>query len=103
MDSELQVIGIVVRHKVSFLIDIGAAFSLLTSSKGPLPEKAMAPTPVLLPGKSHGWRSLVGGSPWGHKGSDTTEQLHFTLLNQLCIEKKRKEVIPTVISTAQMT
>ena len=43
MDSELQVIGIVVRHKVSFLIDIGAAFSLLTSSKGPLPEKAMAP------------------------------------------------------------
>ena len=25
------------------------------------------PTPVLLPGKSHGWRSLVGYSPWGHK------------------------------------
>ena len=24
------------------------------------------PTPVLLPGKSHGWRSLVGWSPWGH-------------------------------------
>jgi len=23
------------------------------------------PTPVLLPGKSHGWRSLVGCSPWG--------------------------------------
>ena len=35
------------------------------------------PTPVLLPGKSHGWRSLVGCSPWGHKESDTTEQLHF--------------------------
>ena len=31
------------------------------------------PTPVLLPGKSHGWRSLVGYSPWGHKESDTTE------------------------------
>ena len=31
------------------------------------------PTPVLLPGKSHGWRSLVGCSPWGHKESDTTE------------------------------
>ena len=28
-------------------------------------EKAVAPTPVLLPGKSHGWRSLVGCSPWG--------------------------------------
>ena len=36
------------------------------------------PTPVLLPGKSHGWRSLVGCSPWGRKESDTTEQLHFT-------------------------
>ena len=34
-------------------------------------------TPVLLPGKSHGWRSLVGCSPWGCKESDTTEQLHF--------------------------
>ena len=35
------------------------------------------PTPVLLPGKSHGWRSLVGHSPWGLKELDTTEQLHF--------------------------
>ena len=35
------------------------------------------PTPVLLPGKSHGQRSLIGYSPWGHKESDTTEQLHF--------------------------
>ena len=35
------------------------------------------PTPVLLPGKSHGWRSLGGCSPWGHWGSDTTEWLHF--------------------------
>ena len=39
------------------------------------------PSPVLLPGKSHGRRSLVGYSPWGHKESDTTEQLpfHFSL------------------------
>src|SRR5574341_1244291 len=35
------------------------------------------PTPVLLPGKSHGWRSLVGCSPWGYEESDTTERLHF--------------------------
>ena len=35
------------------------------------------PTPVLLPGKSHGWRSLVGCSPWGHEESDRTERLHF--------------------------
>ena len=36
------------------------------------------PTPVLLPGKSHGWRNLVGCSPWGCWGSDTTERLTFT-------------------------
>ena len=35
------------------------------------------PTPVLLSGKSHGWRSLVGCSPWGRKESDRTERLHF--------------------------
>ena len=31
------------------------------------------PTPVFLPGESHGWRSLVGCSPWGRTESDTTE------------------------------
>ena len=35
------------------------------------------PTLVLLPGKSYGWRSLVGYCPWGHKESDMTEWLHF--------------------------
>ena len=35
------------------------------------------PTPVLLPGKPHGRRSLVGCSPWGCEESDTTERLHF--------------------------
>ena len=34
------------------------------------------PTPVFLPGKSHGQRSLAGCSPWGHKVSDTTERLN---------------------------
>ena len=36
------------------------------------------PTPVLLPGKSHGWRSLVGYSPRGRQESDMTERFHFT-------------------------
>ena len=45
--------------------------------KAPNLEKAMAATPVLLPGKSHGQKSLVGCSPWGRKESDTTERLHF--------------------------
>ena len=35
------------------------------------------PTPVLLPGRSHGRRSLVGCSPWGRWELDTTERLHF--------------------------
>ena len=38
------------------------------------------PTPVLLPGKSHGWRSLIGCSPWGRYELDTTERLHFHAL-----------------------
>ena len=39
------------------------------------------PTPVLLPGKCHGQRTLVGGSPWGHEESDMTERLHFSLFH----------------------
>ena len=40
-------------------------------------EKAMAPHSSTLAWKIHGWRSLVGCSPWGREESDTTEQLHF--------------------------
>ena len=42
----------------------------------PFATRKWQPTPVFLPGKSHGSRSLVG-SPWGHKESDTTEWLHL--------------------------
>ena len=35
--------------------------------------------PVLLPGKSHGCKRVVGYSPWGRKESDTTERLHYSL------------------------
>ena len=44
------------------------------------------PTPVLLLGKSHGWRSLVSCSPWGLQQSDRTEQLHFHF-SLSCIEE----------------
>ena len=40
-------------------------------------RRQLHPTPVLLPGKSHGQRSLVGCSPWGRKELDMTERLHF--------------------------
>ena len=42
-----------------------------------LRRRQWQPTPVLLPGKSHGWRSLLGCSSWGCEESDTTERLHF--------------------------
>ena len=48
-----------------------------TELRLPLRKRQWHPTPVLLPGKSHGWRSPVGCSPWGHQESDTTERLHF--------------------------
>ena len=38
-------------------------------------EGKWQPIPVLLPGESHGGRSLVGYSPWGRKASDRTERL----------------------------
>ena len=42
--------------------------------------RAWQPTPVFLPGESHGQRSLAGYSPsWGHKESDTTERLTLSL------------------------
>ena len=43
-------------------------------------SRGIHPTPVLLPGKSHGWRILVGCSPWGHIESGTTERLCFALM-----------------------
>ena len=53
----------------------------LISCVGLSRRRQWQPTPVLLPGKSHGRRSLVGCSPWGCKESDTTERLpsHFSL------------------------
>ena len=38
------------------------------------------PTPVFLSGKSRGWRSLAGYSPWGRKESDTVEHAHNSAL-----------------------
>ena len=42
-----------------------------------VPRRQWQPTVVVLPGKSHGWRSLVGCSPWDCEELDTTERLHF--------------------------
>ena len=57
-------------HRLAVLRD-------LDHNKLSLRRRQWHPTPVLLPGKSHGWRSLLGCSPWGCKELDTTERLHF--------------------------
>ena len=56
---------------------IGLAFKCLKNRLGFKWRSQWHPTPVLLPGKSHGWRSLEGCSPWDRWGSDMTERLHF--------------------------
>ena len=58
--------------------------SAVTDLPKPVPvprRRQWHPTPVLLPAKSHGWRSLVGCSPWSRQESDTTKRLpfHFSL------------------------
>ena len=46
-------------------------------------KRKRQPTPVFLPEKSYGWRSLAGYSPWGRKELDTTERLHFSSPNKV--------------------
>ena len=53
------------------------SFISLCFSYGLLWRRQWHPTPALLPGKPHGWRSLVGYSPWDLKELNTTERLHF--------------------------
>ena len=57
------------------MVDALAGVLCLSSTFGQ--RRQWHPTPVLLPGKSHGRRSLVGCSPWGCGESDMTERLHF--------------------------
>ena len=62
-------------------VDISAAIQIgrkkISHLKSARQRRQWQPTPVLLPGKSHGRRSLVGCSPWGLEESDMTEWLHF--------------------------
>ena len=53
-------------------------------------RRAWQPTPVFLSGESHGQRSLVGYSPWGHTESDTTEVtlhacMHIHMFSSSCV------------------
>ena len=69
------------------------------SQVGKIPwRKKWQPTPVLLPGKFHGWSSLVGYNPWDHKESDTTEQLQwFTGEEESSVSKIREKATPQFV------
>ena len=64
-------------HFVPKVMNHFSTIPLVRTSHMTLPWRKWQSTPALLPGKSHGWRSLIGYSPWGRKESDTTERLHF--------------------------
>ena len=67
----------VVSFAIIFSHSEGCLFTLLIVLIVSFQRRQWHPTPVLLPGESHGCMSLVGCSPWGLWGSDTTERLHF--------------------------
>ena len=60
-------------------------------------EEDMQPTPVFLPGESHGQRSLVGYSSWGRKELDTTDThtliCNFRIMKQKCYYYKYNSVL----------
>ena len=64
-----------VAQRVKPACNAGDLGSIPGSERSP-GERKWQPTPVLLPGNSHGQRSLLDYSPWDHKESDTTERLH---------------------------
>ena len=64
-------------HSASLCLLVGAftpfTFKVIIDIYVPIWRRKWQPSPVLLPGKCHGWRSLVGYSTWGRKESDTTD------------------------------
>ena len=62
------------------------------------PKKEWQPTPVFLPGESHGQGSLAGYSPWGHKKSDMTKQLTLFYSPQYC-----SNCLPQTLASPRLT
>ena len=60
-------------------------------------KRAWQSNRVFLPGESHGWRSLAGSNPWGHKESDTTEWLtqhtqHIYIVNKIAMTRLNQSI-----------
>ena len=83
LGNSSHTLGFLVAHSQGSACSAGDPRLIPGSGRSP-GEGSGNPTPVLLPGKSHGWRSLMGYSPWGREESDTTERLHFLFLFLLC-------------------
>ena len=71
-DLSIDVSGVLKFPTIIVLLSISPFMSVSVC----LRRRQWHPTPVLLPGKSHEQRSLVGYRPWGRKELDTTERLH---------------------------
>ena len=81
-DEEHRLYGYLAQGQIPVLtipicLTIGKNFKLITENSDNFRRRQWQPTPVLLPGKSHGQRSPVGCSPWGCEELDSTEWLHF--------------------------
>ena len=68
-EPQASLVAQMVKHLPTMRVDLGSIPGLGRSPG----EGKWQPTPVPLPGKSHGWRNLVEYSPWGPKESDMTE------------------------------
>ena len=66
-----------VTAKKQMPVGVHCVVRVLQDSTQAVQRRRWYPAPVLLPGESHEWRSLVGCSPWGRKELDTIEWLHF--------------------------
>ena len=75
----------VVKNPPANARDIGDVVWSL-DGEDPLKEE-MEPTPVFLPGESHGQKSLVGYNPWSHKELDTTTQLSTNVFSHSFIQQ----------------
>ena len=74
---DISPLGIVLQIFSQFVLFFDFSFEIFCLDLLLFRRRPWHPTPILLPGKSHGRRSLVGCSPWGHEESDTDEPLHF--------------------------
>ena len=85
---------------ISLCYSLELCIQMLISFLFSFARRQWHPTPALLPGKSHGRRSLVGCSPWGREELDTTEWLHFPFLffSQLFVRPPQTAILLFCIS-----